>query len=294
MIQKKQTTPILFSAGAYGSFLEWALLYFSGQTDIKDPIGRNGNSHNLRGRHLLDMSGWRNYLNSDNHYPLVRLHPKTLDDESIIDNVNEILSFVDKAILIYCGYDTLLLNINNKFEKVWEEGWLAHTQVSFKKNLQGWGKNKLADMSIWEIREFLSFFILAQHLDESGLDAILSYQSPTLIKVNVSDLLSNFESTIKLLLNWCNFDRVRSDFDRVYHNWAAAQKHQFKDRLVNNIVQSVVSQGNLDWSNEQLTIVDEAFIQMKLRDLHKLELRCYNLNVFPTNTPDLRNLLFDV
>lgn len=294
MIAKKTTIPILFSGGAYGSFLEWCLLYFSGQTNVHDPTGMNNNSHNFNGCHLIDMQGWRKYLNNSNFKQIVRFHYKTSKFESAIDNINEVLGSVDKAILIYCGMDNILFNINNKFDKIYKEGWLLHNQYKFRNDLIAWGKHNLQDMEKWELREFLSFYVQPQHLDETEVLNLQSFSSTALYKININDLLNNFETTICLALQWSNLKTERIDFDRVYNNWLPKQIHRNKDKLVGEIVQSVINESNFSWQPEQLTIVDEAFIQMKLRVLHKLELRCYNLNVFPTNTNELKKLLFNV
>jgi hypothetical protein len=296
MNNKRKTIPILFNGGAYGSFIEWCLLYFSGQTDTIDPTGMNGSSHNFAGRHLMNMDGWRNYLSDQtvSVSPLVRFHPKVTKQESAISNILEVSNSTDRTILLYAGYDSLLLNINNKFEKIWEEGWLTKTEHDFKYNLKSWGRYNLTDMTRWELREFLSFFIIPQHLSESEMDSILGYSSPNVIKVDVRDIINNFKKTITLLLEWCQFEIKRYDFDRVFAMWIEKQVHIHKDQLVIDIVQSILSNNNINWSHARLTIVDESIIQMRLRDLYNLDLRCYNLNVFPTNTKDLKELLIDV
>jgi hypothetical protein len=96
------------------------------------------------------------------------------------------------------------------------------------------------------------------------------------------------------MLRFSNFELVNSDFDKIYQDWIACQFHIHKDRDIEQIVDCVVNNINLDWSDKNLTVVDEGIIQMRLRDLHNLDLLCYNLNVFPKNTFDLRKVLIDV
>jgi hypothetical protein len=45
----------------------------------------------------------------------------------------------------------------------------------------------------------------------------------------------------------------------------------------------------MEWG--PLTLIDEATIQMILRDVHKLDLMCYELDQFPENTKALRSKL---
>jgi hypothetical protein len=291
MKNKRKTIPILFNGGTYGTFVEWCLLYFSGQLDFL-PFNKSGNSHKFVGNHLLDMSGWNKYLESSEVYNLVRFHPKTIESESLITNIDKILLSVDRAILLYAGPQSLLLNLNNKFEKIWSNGWLGYNENNFLPNLKGWGKSNLDGMEVWEIREFLSYYIIPQHLSETEIDKLAACQSASLLKIEIQELFDNFETVIKQLLQYCNLSLVRDDFDSIYKEWAALQKHAAKDKVVDNIIKSVIGNISCEW--EELTIVDEAIIQMRLRDLHQLELKCYNLNVFPTNTNDLRKLLINV
>jgi hypothetical protein len=66
------------------------------------------------------------------------------------------------------------------------------------------------------------------------------------------------------------------------------------DAIVNDIVNSVIDNTIMHWEHLNLTLVDESWIQMILRDSHGLDLQCYNLNAFPKNTSDLKKLLINV
>ena len=285
--------PIIYSGGSYGTFVQWCLYYFSGMTGDELPFNHNGNSHKFNGRLIRAIDEWRAYLTDSKKDCVVRLHPKTKKEESLIENLNEIVSSVDKAILVYCAYDSLLLNLNNKFEKVWAEGWLNHYEDQIKDNLSGWGKQDLRSMHLWELREFLSFYIFPQHLAETELDNLLHFSDPKVFKLDIRRLFDDFELTVKQLLNFCNLPLKRNKFKEVFDAWLPLQKHYKKDKLVNDIIQAIAAGAYFDWAATSLTVVDEALVQMQLRDLHKLDLRCYNLNVFPTNTKDLKELLID-
>jgi hypothetical protein len=291
---KQQTVPILFAGGAYGTFVEWCLQYFSGAIDSELPFDTSGSSHRYRGNHLNDMPGWREYLVADTFYPIVRFHVKTLQEESFQSNLDEVISSVDQSILLYANVDLAVLQLNNRFEKVYANGWLEVHEQLFLDNLSGWGNRRLNQLARWELREFLSMYIWKQHLDETGLDTILTYNNPKLLKIDIGELFDNFESTIRHLLAYCKLPAIQSNFEEVHRAWVGAQVHKNKDRLVASIVNSVINNNIIDWSNENLTIVDESIVQMRLRDLHNLELKCYNLNEFPTSTQQLREFLIHV
>ena len=161
-------------------------------------------------------------------------------------------------------------------------------------NLVHWKTTSLASMEDWEVREFLSFYIYEQHLSETELTVIkdlMSYHSDILF-VNLADIRDKFEDTLVKIFDYCNmhiinFEKIKS----VYCEWSKLQRHKDKDILVKNITDSIINNVNIDWSNNQLTIVDEAFIQMNLRN-KGIEIKCANLNKFPSNTHDLRPFLY--
>jgi hypothetical protein len=292
MKNKISTVPILYNAGSYGTFVEWCLNYFSGQIESELPFNATGNSHKFGGNNLLTVQGWRNYVASDQDYRLVRFHPKTAQSDSVELVLAEVLQHVDRAIVLYCDEDLFALNINNKFEKVYPHGWLNEHQSMFVDSLKKWQHSSLEHMQTWQLREFLSYYIVAQHRDELALDYLSSYHDPRVAKVNIKLLFTDFADTVCKLLDFVDLPCTRNDFERVHQAWIAVQAHRDKDQLIHSIVTSVVDNQPLEWNN--LSIVDEAMVQMHLRVLHKLELKCYNLDVFPTNTNELKKLLVHV
>lgn len=288
----KNTVPILFSGGSYGTFIEWCLNYFSGQVNSL-PFNLNGNSHQFVGNHLGDIGGWRKYVRSTDNFPFVRFHIKNNCNDSVITNTLEVLSTVDIAILLYHTDTSVLLSLNNKFEKIYSHGWLAHNEMLFAENLAKFEVSSLKDTKPWQLREFLSLFLYKQHQDETNAVEVEKFTHPKLIKIDIRDLFNNFETTIKSLLTKLHLPLIRNDFDFVYRNWLPLQQHQNKDKVVKQIIDSVINQNNFDWSSEKLSIVDEAIVQMRLRDLHNLDMLCYNLNEFPSNTTELRKVLIN-
>jgi len=160
-------------------------------------------------------------------------------------------------------------------------------------NVAKWNKNRVKDMDKWEEREFLSYYVFSQHKAESEIDNILKFSNPKVLKIEIRELFANFEGIIKKIIDYCDLKLVRNDFDKIFNMWEPLQIHQRKDMIVDKIIDSVIFDNYYDWTNENLTLLDESIVQMKLRDLHNLELKCYNLNVFPKNTLDLKKLLFN-
>ena len=116
------------------------------------------------------------------------------------------------------------------------------------------------------------------------------------VTIELSDLISNLESSLDRIFDACALvwsPIHRADLTAVTQQWLSLQQHLHKDLVVDAIVNGVVRSEHFDWSQHQLTMWDEAFVQWTLRDLHGLDMKCYNVNVFPTNTTDLRNLLIN-
>jgi hypothetical protein len=293
MTSNKNIKLIIYNGGCYGTFVHWALNYFSGKTELL-PFKKDGSSHLFAGHQFYSMNEFRNFCDSDTILDSARIHPKFQELESAHDNILEFANLSDRAVLLYADYDSIIFNINNKFEKIWEYGWLEHNGTLIKDNLAKWSDKTLDVMDRWELREFLSFFIYKQHLAESELENVLTLDHENLLKINIKELFENFNSTFKRILDFCDYPETRTNYKEIYDIWTPLQIHRHKDKLVSDIVESVVNNTTFDWSDQKLTIVDEAFIQMRLRDLYKLELLCYNLNVFPTNKADLKKLLINV
>ena len=81
----------------------------------------------------------------------------------------------------------------------------------------------------------------------------------------------------------------KNGLDNFASQWQNAQQYILDEyKLINTIVDQTIKKQDYNW--KLLHPVAEAMIQNKLRT-HGFEIRCNNLNVFPTNSIDLYNLL---
>jgi hypothetical protein len=132
-----------------------------------------------------------------------------------------------------------------------------------------------------------------QHLAEVDLEDILdNYENlnNVLHIITLEDFKNNFNNTICSLLNYCEITPIRIEtLDYIHSTWLENQHHIFKDDLIFKIIDSLLNNRFYSWHDKNLTLADEALVQYFLR-LHNIELRCYNLNVFPINTEDLKKL----
>jgi len=297
----RDTVPILFNGGAYGTYLEYLLDTFTiqGTQSFQGmPFNNNGNAHQYRGKHLTNIKGWRNYVSNGEFCKFVRFHPKTVKNESLKNNILEVISSVNRAILIYPTADTTILNLNNYFFKIWDS-WLQYqfdNEISLDKIYNNWSVapgTAIDDIPSWIIREFLSLYLVPAWHDQVEWNLLDSFNHAQLLIVPLSSLLFNINPTLDRICNFCQID-LSADSDtinNIHQKMLFYQKNLHKDSLCCKIVQSTIDGKDFDYSDKNLTLIDESWIQWRLRELG-YELKCDGLNQFPLSTIKLANKLY--
>ena len=294
---KNKTVPIIFHAGTYGTYLEWILYSISTSIPIIEPFTDARNSHNFKGYHLSSINGWRNYLNTSNDYSFVRLHPKTCREDSIFDHFVELGKDVDHFVYIYPDENTLLLCLANQYSKIWDSWWrqqfVSH-EINPNMIYDNWPVDKntrIEDIPIWIQREFLSFYMMPMWLDQIEWGNQKQFSHPKCILLTVSELLFSFNESIKQLSKKLNLTLTKTLTDIMpYHDkMLTLQKNIGIDQLCKNIIESIIQNYSFSW--QPLSMVGEAWIQWQLRNLG-YEIRCHGLDIFPTNSVQLQELLY--
>jgi hypothetical protein len=288
---------IIFVGGQYGTFLEWCLNYF---TDLnfpeKLPFNSNGNSHKFLGNHLYNINGCRKYVDSDITHQFVRFHlmtPETYDDP--FEYFGYAYKNFNKVIFLYALSDSFAWCWNNKFEKIFNRGFLDSNRDFYNGLLKNWGENKSLDnIDRWELREFLSYLInYPQYVSETSLELLDSYKLhyKNAIFIPISNFRDCFELTMKKLIKDLQLPVVRNNFSEIYNTWISLQHHCYKDALIKKIIDSTLNLSDeFEW--KETTLVDEALIQYYLRQ-HGFEIQCHNLNAFPTSSKDLKKIIYE-
>ena len=164
--------------------------------------------------------------------------------------------------------------------------------VFTKENLQGWNKDSIFDFDHWELRELLSLYWFC--ISDQVINEWKTFQPTVDYPIFTIESLRELDTFITTVLEICkHFDITALDdrlkeLEEIYPNWRDMQIHMDKDKLCEQIVTSVLMNEHCDWSKQKLSIIDEAWIQKQLREQGH-EIKCYNLNVFPTNSKDLRD-----
>ena len=108
--------------------------------------------------------------------------------------------------------------------------------------------------------------------------------------LDISQLRNNFEETVKRLCDFCNVEYSTDTVGYIKTQWILSQPHLYKDSIVNSIINNIVDNKNFVLA-DKLSLIDEAYIQYKLRD-QGIELKCYNLNEFPKTNAKFQELLY--
>jgi len=161
-------------------------------------------------------------------------------------------------------------------------------------NLMGWHKSDINDFDIWELRELLSFYWFTRTDGEiDAWEKVKLLHQDKILFLSITDIKKNFIDTVIKSAQHFDVpvpDEMVSRLNEIYEKWLPLQKQINKDSICRQVVESLLDEILFDWSNCNLSILDEAWIQKTLRDNH-VEIKCHNLNVFPTNTEDFLPLL---
>ena len=299
MSDHSTTIPIMYHGGTYGTYLEWCLTSLCSTEPIQTPFTTKGNSHKFIGNPLKDgLSAWDEYYNGDSHFDFVRFHPKVNQTDQLSDILDRVIFQINRAIYIYPDPESVLLTVNNFYAKIWDNWWSHHLLNEIDKNkiIDNWPvptNMPIDDIPTWVKREFLSLYLMPAWHDQVSWNHVNTWSNPKCHIVFVNDLLHNFEETISNIGRFCCIDFKQSiDMLIPYHQEnLKLQKFIAQDKICRSIIKSV--QSNVDYTWDELPLPSEAWIQWQLRNLG-YEIRCNDLDTFPTNSVQLKELLYPV
>lgn len=210
------------------------------------------------------LAGWRKLFKQklpEQESIVIFIQAKRLFDQSDLNSfLEEVLLSATKAVLIYSDRDSTLMSMNILYDKI---------------------ANEYADMlPIWEAREKLSYELFNNFKSQAEPEFISNFNNIKSLKINIRYVKNSIQTILDYVgLHNYSVNRVNS-----------FSKHIHKDILINKIISSTVNNVYFEWDNS-LSLVDQAYIQYLLRDQYNFELKCYNLNDFPTNSKYLSELL---
>lgn len=295
------TTAIAYAGGSYGTYLEWCLTSLVEKRNIISPFVLTGSSHRFTGNQIHDRVNW-NIASSKGSTTFARLHPKISNKESLSSNLDQICKKFDNVIHLYPARDQLLLLMNNGFTKVWSDWWGRQFSIrnlaSIDPNViyNNWPvlpSTKIADVPNWVRREFLSFYLMPNLFDQVEWYHPDKWNNQKCFVITIKELLYQFESTMERIREVCNLTFVNpiSALEPLHTQNLNNQKFLHEDEICTTIVDAILSNKELSWN--QRSLVSEAWIQWELRK-HGFEIRCNELDIFPTNSVQLIELLYQI
>lgn len=288
------TIAIVYTGGAYGTYLEWCLITLTSDIEIRPPFTSKGNSHHFPGHVLKDIEGWKNFVATGSQLPFVRFHPKTRKEHSLSSNLDYVCNTAQSVVYLYP--DTALLTVNNWMTKTCKDWWANQLtkQIDYNLIYQNWSVDPATpfdQVPYWIQREFLSFYLMPAWYDQVEWNHLETWSHPNCCVVTVGQLLHDFENSIHRIKTHCNlqFKKDVAELVPFHQQNLKLQKYITQDQICNQIIDAIVNNQLFEW--EPLPLGSEAWVQWQLRNLG-YEIMCNELDIFPTNSVQLRKLLY--
>jgi len=201
------------------------------------------------------------------------------DDKLIVIHAN---SSSDAELNMLFQYHKIATGVLNMSESILC-GNNGHNIVNWNRNYTSW-----QEMQEWELREWMSIFYPQWILEWVDSKDVKFNCNPFLVS-NI-DILTNLENTFLKISEYLGLTVInKTELTQFCNKWTKAQQYIVDEyKSIELIVNNTLSNKDYDWPI--LNIIAESIIQKRLRDAG-YELKCYNLNRFPTNSKTLANLL---
>ena len=297
----KNNLVIAYNGGAYGRYLEWVYNTLISADPIVSPFTKRGNSHNSPYGPGFWIDDLIDHLQTGKERPTVRLHPKTSSSQSIKSNLESVLKHTSQLILMYPDRSHELMCICNYMTKIWSssdpyDGPMQHVNPADLH--RGYGLDPSTDIRtipLWMRREHMSYYLFDAWHDQVEWYLPERWNDSRVLIITTGQLFDEFENTMTRIATYCGnlkYQRDIADMLPWHAEMISLQPHLGKDQLCENILRAVV-QSRDDFEFGELCLTSQAWIQYKLRCLG-YEIRCHDLNHFPTDSGHLRTLLYAV
>ena len=297
---------ILFTSGSFGSTVYGIIRAFDSsynniKVDITSAMLSDSSMHGLlkTGHYCsktdleLFFSGkiGQDLLITTPTYPVIELKPKEIIDLFIENRPNDkyIFIFVDDIdfaeIILMARDHKVAAGIKNTSISTFFESNSDHCD-----NLKNWNINykTWSDMEPWELREWYSMYY--PELSQEIIEAV-NYVPDNWLRISVKEILDNPRKTFRKIIDYSgHFDKTfESEFNSFVDNWRLKQQYIIDEhKLINRIVYSVINDKKFHWKD--LNFIAESIIQKRLRS-QGYNIKCYELNQFPTSAEELHTLL---
>jgi len=288
---------IPFIPGTFGTTVEYMLKKFTleGQT-VDLPLlspKPDGSMHNFsKENHIIESDKLAEQLELAKDqiltpiYPFKKLHTKETFD--VLNNVDSdittvticITDFEMAEVNLLFQYHKIAIRLNYGLDVFFNREYTEH-------NLTSWATD-WDNIQDWEKREWFSIYYPGL-VNTEWLSAI-NYINPRALVVTNTEILVDTANTFDKIISFCDRTKIDHDrFDKFVTEWRNKQQYILDEyAAIKQFVESTIN--NTDYELTHSSLISEAIIQQKLRE-RGYEIRCWNLNIFPTQAQDLHKLL---
>jgi hypothetical protein len=292
---------IFFVPGMFGSTIEYVLRSFSNELDdLNATILEDGSMHSFKTqKHLTNKDDFISFFSDRDSLvsvitPIYPCKDSKLPD--LLDICRPLLTDNDHRIIIYAdSFEYAELNMLFQYHKIAMGQALQFGLDIFCGNntsdIVQWNTNYThwSQMKQWELREWFSFFY-PQWIQE-WLDAPGQIDSSWL-KVSTRDILTNTEDTFANIITKSKLSVRHDELAKFSNGWRGKQQYIVNEyNLIEKIIENTLNSTEFAW--ESTNIIAEAIVQQRLRTAG-FETQCDGLDIFPTNSLTLRDLLIPV
>jgi hypothetical protein len=286
---------VFFVPGMFGSTLEYVLKTYSNEyTSIYANVLPDGSMRSFNKEcHPCSQFDIEPKLKSIKHDSItVPMYPfQTLHLPEILEKYTEYINSNSKEILVYaCNIRDAELNMLCQYYKI-ATGSLQKGLDIFcfgnEHNIINWNSDytNWSQMRPWELREWISLFYVAwvqEWIDSQNQVGNNFY------KVSNIEVLENLPAVVRKIFQHCDLTE-RPGLDDFAAHWRSKQQYIIDEfDLLDRVVECTIKNVLFSWT--PVSIIAEAIVQQRLR-ANGYEIRCDGLNVFPTESTTLYNLL---
>ena len=287
---------IFFVPGMFGSTIEFCIRNFSNEyqskmsNELESYIRSDGTLHSVKKElHLPSdkMYDLLNQHNSSSNTIVTAIYPT--ENNHFLEIIQKLYTNSDfqqnKNVLLYAdSLSAAELNLYFQYYKIATGDPTTGLQMGlgiFFNSRKDW-----QDLELWELREWFSIFYSGWI--QEWTESYCSIESDFLSLSNV-DFLYHPKQCLEQIFKHCELTFNEKDIDKFVKMWQNKQQYIIdNENLCRDIIANTIDQVSFSW--QHTNIIQEAIIQKRLRDCG-YEIKCWNLNTFPTNTEQLYNLL---
>lgn len=281
----------------FGTTLEYMLKNFTSDFEnIEGYIGEDGSMHTfLKEFHANNLNDFQNFNDTIKVSTIIYPFADAKLDQVLRHwpgNLITAKNIFIKSNNLYNAELNLLFQYYKVMKGIVNWGYSIFGEDG-SKNLRKWNKNYnyWSQLHDWEFREWLSLYYPEWITEWINIEKSIQL-IPNSIIINNIDILYDLDSQFTNISAHCNLSIEKSNkYFSFISAWKKAQQYILDEfKLIDKIVTTTISKKNFDWQENRLCIFAESIIQKRLRD-NGYEIKCYNLNDFPTNSEQLYNLL---